>query len=251
MYKVLLVDDEPWALSGIKNSFDWITHGFEVVADTTNPLEAQELIRIKRPDVVFTDIRMPQVSGIDLIKVTRQEGIDAEFIVVSGYAEFDYAQKALRLGAYDYRLKPIKIEESDELLIRLFKHLTTKSINKKLKIVDIEYMSDSDKMNPSLNEILEFVNNHYNQELYLKEICEKFHINLTYCCDLFKKHIGSTFTEYVTNLRIKKACELLKDTQLPIKKIAEVVGYNDYCYFYKVFKKIIKITPALYRKEVE
>ena len=76
MYRVILIDDEPWALAGLRKIFKPHEKDFEIIAETTSSVEALELIRAKTPDVVFTDIRMPDVSGIDLMKVIRSEGMD-------------------------------------------------------------------------------------------------------------------------------------------------------------------------------
>ncbi|MDR2078342.1 MAG: response regulator [Treponema sp.] len=102
MYRVLLVDDEPWALAGLRKIFKWHEKQFEISGETTDSVEALDLIRRQKPDAVFTDIRMPEISGIELMKLIRGEGLDIEFIIISGFAEFSYAQESLRLGAFDF-----------------------------------------------------------------------------------------------------------------------------------------------------
>jgi len=76
--------------------------------------------------LVFTDIRMPEISGLDLIRMTKEKKIDADFVIVSGFAEFEYAQEALRRGALDYCLKPIDIGMTDQLLERMALHFHKK-----------------------------------------------------------------------------------------------------------------------------
>ncbi|MBW7453998.1 response regulator, partial [Paenibacillus sepulcri] len=119
MYSVLLVDDEIWSLEGIRKLFDWEKQGFTVTAQVTDASEAYDLICSTKPDVVFTDIRMPEISGIELLTKTRKAGIQSEFVIVSGFAEFEYAQEALRRGAFDYQLKPIDPDEAGLLLQKL------------------------------------------------------------------------------------------------------------------------------------
>lgn len=126
MYRVLLVDDEIWSLEGINKLLDWEENGFSVMAQVTDPSEAWDIICSDKPDVVFTDIRMPEISGLELLNMSRKSGSTAEFIVVSGYAEFEYAQEALRYGAFDYQLKPIDPDEAEQLLGRLKEHLDRK-----------------------------------------------------------------------------------------------------------------------------
>lgn len=123
MYKVILVDDEKWSLEGLMNVFPWEEMGFDVIAQLTNSQDALEIIRDQTPDVVFTDIRMPNISGLDLISFTREMGKTSEFIIISGYDDFNYAQQALQLGAFDYRLKPIDPDDARMVLKRLKDHL--------------------------------------------------------------------------------------------------------------------------------
>ena len=122
----VLIDDEPWSLLGMKRSFPWKRYGFVLVAESTDPVEAVELICRYEPDVVFTDIRMPEISGMELIDLAMHHGIDAEFVLISGYGEFTYAQHAIRLGVFDYCLKPVPEQSADELLERLSRHVRSK-----------------------------------------------------------------------------------------------------------------------------
>lgn len=105
-YKVLLVDDEAWVVESLKASVDWKAHGFEVAGTALSGSEALSLMSSLKPDVVFTDIRMPGMNGLELIKRGSELPHRAHYIVVSGYAEFAYAQKALTYGALAYCLKP-------------------------------------------------------------------------------------------------------------------------------------------------
>lgn len=120
MYRVVLVDDEAWSLESIINLIDWELLGFEIDRSFTDSEDALEYIRSKQPHVVFTDVRMPALSGLQLMKKTHEYGLgDIFFVVVSGYGEFEYAREALRLGAYDYCLKPVDPASLEDLLGRL------------------------------------------------------------------------------------------------------------------------------------
>lgn len=134
MYSVLLVDDENWSLDGLRMLFDWDSMGFYVIDQVTDASEAFDIICSKRPDVVFTDIRMPEISGIELLNMSRQAGIVSEFVIISGYAEFEYAQDALRFGAFDYHLKPIDPDMSMPLLEKLKIRLEHKEIERNVNI---------------------------------------------------------------------------------------------------------------------
>lgn len=110
MYKILLVDDERIVLESLKGSLDWEGLGFTICGTAESGAEALERIRELAPDVVFTDIRMPGLSGLELIKKAR-EIRDCSFVIVSGFAEFSYAQKAIKFGIEGYCLKPFDEDE--------------------------------------------------------------------------------------------------------------------------------------------
>lgn len=246
MFSVMLVDDEPWALYGIRNSFKWDELGFEVIAEVTTSIKALELIKDLRPDVVFTDIRMPDMSGIELMIAVNDIGIDSEFVIVSGFAEFEYAKNAIKYGAFYYLLKPIDIKEGIEVIKKLAERLKEKKSYSALLNQSPENITQ-EGINQSFKELLLYVNSNYQNDLKLGGLSDKFHINLTYICDLFKKVTYKTFSSYITELRMNRACDLLKSTELLVSQIAESVGYDTY-YFNILFKKIYNTTPLKYRK---
>lgn len=106
MYTVVIVDDEPWALQGLAEIIDWNNEGFSIIGQFTDPDEAFEFLCKKEPDVVFTDIRMPGLSGLDLIEMSRVKGLNCEFVLISSYEDFEAAQKGIRLHVWEYILKP-------------------------------------------------------------------------------------------------------------------------------------------------
>lgn len=482
MYKVMIVDDELWAIKGIRNAFDWDKYGFEITGQFTSPAKAWDAISEEKPDLVFTDIRMPGMSGLDLIRKAKGQELDVEFVIVSGFAEFEYAQEALRYGALDYFLKPVDLDLADQLIGKLSLYFSKKrdtrnnlllealtsldqgelkslvpqlfdcasacyyralvlyfdheskdfrglsfledrpgyalkvesgprkilyalkaeertevekpwegialqgsgisaagtssissqyehigklikeadlaashffiggeaeffyyepklhlvkpciegihgivqsrplegelelaaglpgyfrdhrlgmnevvylwnqsvslllgSYYEELKDMELEFLNYSEikerfenfeslcsflqdvlayirqRNNRSLqegdiqscfNRLVAYIDQHFEQKLYLKDLSAQFFINQVYCCQLFKKNLGRTFSEYVTELRIGKACQLLQQTALSIEEIAIRTGFADYYYFNKVFKKVCRTTPTKFRKKL-
>ena len=119
MYSVVIVDDEHWVRKVVRRIVRWEDYGFEIVGESGNGKQALELIRECRPDLVFTDIRMPGMDGIELIRIVREEKIPTEFVIISGYNEFDYAQSAIKYGVVDYLLKPLNETDISSLLTRM------------------------------------------------------------------------------------------------------------------------------------
>ncbi len=470
MYQVIIVDDEKWSLVGLKKIIEADSDRFQVAYETTDSVEALEKICEIQPDVVITDVRMPEMSGIELMHNVRERGIKTEFVIVSGFAEFSYAQQALREGAFDYQLKPFDKHNMQVMLDKLCNKLENKSkvndlefysllrdrkdnvadllqqrygqpLYKKLQLLliyfnntetkkfkldvgecaqsislkvgprkyicvinsnedkteyvceklaqmdseiekaalsrvsnyvngfeqllneaentsmdslvyleqkifryrepqraaishmeevifdlytgknyrqlgemlsnlhtmfveknmgaedavylwnrialhaakwegdnsismeyldiyeltdrftdiqemcsylSMQYLSDkmeqSGTVNDKFYEMLRFIDENYAETLYLKELCSDFYINMSYCCELFKKHKNMTFSQYLTDVRITKACDLLKFHKVTVSEACEMVGYKDYFYFNKVFKKKMGCTPSEYRK---
>lgn len=111
MYKVIVVDDETWICKLIRKIVSWKGIGFEIVADADDGLSALNLIQEHRPDLVITDIRMPSLDGIELIKTARELNIDTEFMIISGYSDFEYARSAIKYDAFGYIVKPLDRDE--------------------------------------------------------------------------------------------------------------------------------------------
>jgi YesN/AraC family two-component response regulator len=250
----MLIDDEPWTMVYLKKTFQWGKMGFEIVAEMQNSVEALDVAGRLHPDVIFTDIRMPKMSGIDLIQELKRRGSHSEFVIVSGFAEFAYAQEAVKLGAFEYCLKPTSPEKAAELLSRLARHLESKppsapSVNKH---PDLAENPDSDLQEEEgrihFNNLLTHIKRNFSEKLQLKELAKMYYLNPNYCCYLFSKCTGMTFSEFVTDIRMKEAARLLQSHRFTILEVAKKSGYPDYFYFNKVFKKYYGVTPTEYRK---
>lgn len=126
MFKVLIIDDEPIIRKGIRNIVNWSNYGCEVCGEAGDGLEGKEIIKSCRPDIVVTDIRMPEVDGLTMIGEIKSIIPDCKVIILTGYRDFDYAQEAIKLGAFDYILKPTKIEELNAVIARAVKELRFK-----------------------------------------------------------------------------------------------------------------------------
>ncbi|MDO4326620.1 MAG: response regulator [bacterium] len=123
---LLVVDDEAEIRSGLRNSISWEQYGVRLIGTACNGAEALEKIRWYEPDIVITDIQMPVINGLELIRQAKEEGHDCSFIVLSGFDDFQYAQKAIRYGVSDYLLKPILLPELTGILNRLTSEILTR-----------------------------------------------------------------------------------------------------------------------------
>jgi two-component system response regulator YesN len=111
MIKLLIADDEPKILRGLKKSLDWDEWNISIVGEAEDGEIAFEMAQQLQPDILFLDINMPFLNGLELVEKLTSELPSAIVIVISGYDEFSYAQKAIQLGVFDYLLKPVNTEE--------------------------------------------------------------------------------------------------------------------------------------------
>ena len=120
LYKIMLVDDEEEVRKSIINKIDWADAGFEVIGDAENGKDALEKIEQNEPDVVLTDIKMPYMDGLTMAETIRQLYPSVKIVIFSGFDEFEYAKKAIKLNVIEYILKPVNVEELTAILNSLY-----------------------------------------------------------------------------------------------------------------------------------
>jgi len=246
LFKVLLVDDEPMLLEGISSIVEWEQQGTVLHGIARNGLEALEFIREHVPDIVITDITMPGLDGMGLIEQGSKVSPAIKWILLSGYNEFEYAQKAMRFGVKHYLLKPSSEEDIHEALTEVVQELAEEN---KMRIhlanEDTEelakYSSVVNKMIIAIKENIE------NPSLSLQWIAnEVLYMNTDYLGKLFKKEVGEKFSAYVVKRKIDKAVEIMgKQKDIKVFELAEQLGYgNNPQYFSNIFKKQTGCSPT-------
>lgn len=361
MFTVQLVDDEPIVRKGLNKLIGWEELGFEVVCEAENGEEALVQQATQKIDVMITDIGMPIMNGIELMKEARKSGYLGEIVILTAYGEFEYAKSAIQYGVTDYILKPIeeeqiietlnkikekllkklesenrykshdiKIEnskervfsrENDKLLIKYIMGINSKALEVLEKIVEEErelgeghissmcmrfsyileelvsrvkekyiYLTKLKNIEQYLHygeqeanikeeliegfeknvkgifKILEesrviykdnvvmqacqYVVEHIDEEITLTTISETLSISKNYFCSLFKNETGENFLSFVTRIKMKRAQFLLREENLRVYEVCDLLGYTDTTYFTRLFKKYIHMTPNEYKKVV-
>ena len=238
MFKVLLIDDEEWIIDDLKKLIDWESCGFEICATATDAQSAIAAIFANSPHLIITDIKMPDYDGVDLLKFISENKINASCAVLSAYDSFEYAQQAIRSGATDYFLKPIEVDALVSFLNRIKPYLQQLELEKQT------LYKEKDKLE---SEVFEFILKNYNQKISISALAERFYMSPYQIEQLFKEKFGTTIKNYLMTLRIKNACKLLKNTSMSVNEISISIGYDDYSYFSKIFKKAIGVSPSDYR----
>ena len=222
-----------------------------MIGEAHNGVTTLEDIKTLKPDVLFTDIRMPGLSGLEVMSYISEHQFATKVVLISGYAEFEYARQAMLCGAFDYLLKPIQQETLNKTLSRLRNELEPAASETSEDTMENATITDLSTAGTSLfKKILAYIQEHDTEELSLTSLAEMYNISSSRLSTLIKKELGLSFSEYITARRMQKAEELLKDDSRSIEEIANAVGYHDYFYFTKVFKKTQGISPSKYRKSL-
>lgn len=224
MVRAMIVDDEPAVAKMIQYFIDQKNLPLEVVGIAYNGQQAVELIDSTKPKIVFLDIQMPVKNGFEVMK----ERPNQQYIIITAFESFRYAQQALRLGAKDIILKPIEYRQLETAVMNLLGwNVTDNSI---------------------VNDVLEYVHSHYAEKIELNKLAEQFFIAPSHLARLFKKHTKTSLISYIHKIRIQKACALLDDN-VSVKVASENTGYESLNNFYKYFKIYTGMTPAAYCKK--
>lgn len=231
MKEVLIVEDEAIIRQGLKVLLEKVMGGFQVI-EAKSGEEGVLIFHQRMPHLIITDIRMGGMDGLTFISKVRQISNDVPIIILSGHSDFEYARTAMRFGITDYLLKPINRVELSETISNIFKETKT----------------DSTNVSKQFQDILQFIDDHLSREITLKHIAEHVYLNPQYVGHLFKSELGMTFTEYITEERLKRAKKLLKGTNLKVYEVAQLSGYKSPKHFMTVFKQETGMTPIECRK---
>ena len=243
MLKVLIVEDEEMIRKGIVLTVDWAALDCVVVGEAANGLEGLEAARRLEPSLIITDLKMPQMDGIEMLRTLRAEGCNAYVIILTAYDNFSYAQSALRLGAVDYLLKLFHDGYLEYAVNRLRSRLDSETQDP----VTLGTPRKGDKSKYVL-EAMAYISKHYNEpDISVGTVAQSLNISEGYLSHTFKKETDYTLLGYITRYRIHKAMELLKDCRVKVYEVAEQVGYRDIAYFSATFKKYTGISPSEYQ----
>ena len=243
MLRVLIVEDEEMIRKGIVLTVDWAALDCVVVGEACNGQEGLEAARRLEPTLIITDLKMPKMDGIEMLRTLRSQGCTAYVIILTAYDNFSYAQSALRLGAVDYLLKPFHDGELENAIIQLKARMDSGSA----ETVTIGPPRKGDKSKYVL-EAMAYISKHYNDpDISVGTVAQSLNISEGYLSHTFKKETDYTLLNYITRYRIHKAMELLKDCRVKVYEVAEQVGYRDIAYFSATFKKYTGISPSEYQ----
>ena len=229
--KILVVDDEKIVREAFCVAFE--QEYCLLFADSGQ----QALNILNKPndiDLVILDVVMPGLNGIQLVKQIKKTSPQLNVIMLTGYSSKDVAIEALRAHADEFIEKPFDIKRTREIIERLLK--------------DSRFSKAGTKdTNAKINKAQEFIRRNYNKPLSMKETAGMVYFSPKYFSRLFKKKVGSSFSDFKVGLRIGIAKQQLRQSSYSINQIARIVGYQNPDSFMKMFKRVTGLTPSEYR----
>ena len=241
-YQILLADDEYFVRQALLRRIKGLgDDDYRVIAEAENGKEAMALLEKHDVQLVITDIRMPVMDGLELAKNIRDKYPHILTVILTGYADFEYAQTALRYGAFDYLLKPVSEEALEDLLGR-----ARTALEDYYEIPEERRSAMSGE--ESVRQAIRYMQEHYMEDIDIGALAFEMGFHSAYLTRLFGRYAGVSPLKYLTTIRIQEAKRLLLDTTLPISVVGERVGYPDQFHFSKTFRKITGENPSAFRK---
>lgn len=235
---IVIIDDEPKIRNGLHHMLARQL-AWNVTGVFDNALSALEYLEQHHVDVIITDIKMPEMNGLEMIARLREKNMGAYVIILSGYSDFRFAQQAIELGVFRYMVKPTNPRELLQILEQVEKKRQKTEISQPEEKVEVG--------NLLVKKAVEYIEENYAGKISLKDIASHLYVTPNYLSNLFKQHTGKTMSSYITDYRLKRAEEYLKRPEYSITDIAELVGIENARYFSNIFKKKYGQTPSEYR----
>lgn len=239
MLRLLIVEDEDLIRQSLEHIIDWQSLGVEVVGSCRDGIEAYDTIIDENPDIVLTDIKMPGLDGLALVERVAELDLNCVFVILSGYADFSYAQKAMRYNVQFYLTKPCNEKEIAEAVQKASETVLRE---KRIRAILPDSLPEEEDPSDSIaHKVRQYVEQHYHDStLSLKFVAEKvLFMNADYVGKQFFQQTGMKFSQCVTRTRIQRAKQII--ARMPnarVNEIAEAVGCgHNPQYFSQMFKK--------------
>ena len=257
MYKILIADDEVMEREVLT---DLVARRFEhevEIHTADNGRKAVDTALLLGADLILMDIEMPGVTGLEAARTVLARLPGCKVIFVTAYGLFQYAYEAMRLGACGYILKPVVPDEAEASIRRALAQIEAERKLTALAPAAVEQApaddEDADLPNTQMGQLMaqvkKYLRENYMYELSLDSVGDILHISPAYLSTQFKKYLHVGFLDYLTEVRMQAACELLADPLRPTAEVAGMVGYVDASYFARAFKKKTGLTPTQYRRQ--
>lgn len=243
MWKVMIADDEKYMLEAMENLIDWEKMDCQLVYKARNGQVLLEELKKNPPDIIITDIKMPLVNGIEVAKYIYENMLPIKVIILSAYADFQYAQEAIKYDVCGYIIKTSVIEMLPGMIQKAIKKLEIP--HQEMEKENEEYYSDD-----IFGRLQKYIAQHYTDKLSLTQIAADIHANGSYLSRLYKTKTGQNLFDVINKMKLEKAKEYMHQGKR-IYEIAQMVGFDDVSYFSRVFRKHEGCSPREYENRLK
>ncbi len=243
MYKAIIIDDEDLVREAIVALGKWKDFGVTKICEAHNAKAALEIMEKEMPHIVVTDMKMPVMDGVELLKELDFSHFNAKVIVVSGFSDYEYTRQAIRSNVVDYILKPIDSQDLNNAIAAAISEIQDEEERAGVTEEGNNELTGGN----GISGIEKYIRDNFSSEITLEELANKFFISKEHISRSFKKQFNTNLFDYLTTLRIEKAKELILKTQYSVEEIALRVGFSNGNYFSKAFRKKTNLSPSEYR----
>lgn len=253
MYRLIVVDDDIDAVNSLSKDYPWEESGFTLVDSFWDGESALEWLNTHTVDLILCDIKMPHMSGIELAKQMQAMHRKEKIIFISGFKDFDYAQKALEYGVFRYCIKPVTFQEMQRIIVALREQFVREST---AESSDQAEDTCRENRNNSISDvkierIRRYIDDHY-ASVTLQQLADHMQMNTSYLSHYFREKTGQKLFDFITEVRLNAALEMLKtNDRLIVAEVAEKVGYTNAISFSRSFKKKFGVSPSEVRRDFE
>ncbi|TLS49097.1 response regulator [Paenibacillus antri] len=247
MLSMIIVDDEDIIREGLRTYIDWAGMGIRIVGEANNGRTALRKVQELKPEILLTDVVMPGMDGLELIRLVREQSLQVQIVVLSAFENFQFIKSALKFDAVDYLVKPFNQTELTQVMDKVAAQIERDRMIAEY-VPDRSFAADGGSRDRRISQtIVKLIERRYAEKLSIQDIANEICLSINHMTSVFKKETGETVVDYLTKVRMKHAKRMLRDPSVKIYEIADGTGYADANYFAKVFKKYTGLSPKEYR----
>ena len=252
MKTVAVIEDNHPVRKGLVYTIENLADEFKVIGEASNGMEGYALILEKRPQIILTDIRLPGITGLQMIKDVL-EVYRPQVIVISAYSEFAYAKEAIELGVLRYLVKPIDEKELMESLDFAASKWDDSNegnevvFGKSSRVVSVDSAGDSNRYTGKLKQ---YIKKHFADDITVADIASAMNLSESHLNRIFRHDTGCSINEYRIMVKMYMACSFLADENIRIQEVAKRIGVENQRYFSVFFKKYTNMTPLEFREKL-
>jgi two-component system response regulator YesN len=238
--RFVIVEDEVMIREGLCACVDWPALGAEVVGSAANGREGLDLILEQYPDVIITDVVMPQMNGLDMVMNLRRQGWEGDVVL-------EYLRRALHCEAIDYIFKPVENDDLLAVINRTIERVHQKKVNQHASFEQRQNGARTAGKTGFCVQVDQIIAGQI-KSVCIDSLADSLHMSRSSLIRLIKQYYSKTVNDLIIEAKMDYACKLLKSTPMHIHEISDTIGYKDIKHFTSLFRRQTGLLPSEYRR---